>query len=70
MDTQQEQTISIMEKDHRISPALLQNKLKVTHERAEQLCHWAWQLQARNAFYMRSWGLTAEEFERGDHLDG
>lgn len=70
MNKEQEQVLAYMEKDHRVNPTFLQCKMKITHNRAEELCHWAWSQRAKNAFYMRGWGLTKQEFERGDHLDG
>ncbi len=47
------QTWKIHQESMRISPALLQRKLKVTFQTAEQLCDWAYVKQAREAFQER-----------------
>jgi hypothetical protein len=70
MNSQQEKVMQLFEKDNRMSPAFLMHKLKITSELATDLCHWAWRQRARDAFYMRAWGMNEEEYMRGDHLDG
>jgi hypothetical protein len=70
MDTLQETVLGMMEKDHRVNPALLQMKLKLTHDKASELCHWAWNYRAKDCFFLRNFGMSMVDYEKGDHLDG
>jgi len=59
----------IMEKYDKISPALVMQKMKVTQETAENICIALWGEKAMEFFYLRNFGVTTEEFLKGDFLD-
>lgn len=59
----------IMEKYDKVSPELIMQKMKVTQEVAESICAVIWIEKAKEFFYLRNFGVTTEEFNKGDFLD-
>jgi hypothetical protein len=63
MNNEQEQAIGLLQKHNRISPVLFQQKMGITQEKAQDLCEFAWNWQAKNCFLLRHLGITIEEYE-------
>lgn len=63
MKTLESETLSLMDANKRISPAFLACKLKITADKAQELFLWGYMQQAKNAFYLRRFGMNVKEYE-------
>ncbi len=59
----EKQAIELLEKHLKISPAFLCMKLKVSEEKAQELCIDAWRIQHKEAYYLRRFGVSMKEFQ-------
>jgi hypothetical protein len=69
MNQNESQVLELQEKYGRLSQALICMKLKVTPDEAHRLLDYACKSKAYEMFIWRGFGVTVEEFEKGEFLE-
>jgi hypothetical protein len=68
MNSNETQVLDLQEKHGRLTQAFICYKLKVTPDEAHKLLDYANRRKAREMFIWRGFGISLEEFEKGEFL--
>ncbi len=69
MERMKKEILELQKITTNVSPALIMRKLKVTADVAEKMCLNLWHTNAKEWFYMRNFGVSTEDFHKGDFLN-